>query len=103
MDSIICSLGKKTPELKDLYKYVVEWWAPQWRQLGTELGIGHNLMDIIDYNYPKNCEECCRKMLTIWLKRCTTASWDNVIAAVDNLITCGRYSIGVLNCNVGPS
>ena len=67
------------------------WWAPKWRQLGAELGVGDHLMDIIEHDHPNDCETCCRKMLDEWLD--CSSSWDDVIVAVDTLFINGMSNI----------
>ena len=73
------------PKLKHLDNHVVPWWAPKWRHLGKELGVGDHLMNIIECNFPSDCEACCSKMLTEWLSITPFASWEDLINAVDNL------------------
>ena len=68
-------------------------WASKWRQLGTQLNIDQHLMDNIERNHQNDCEGCCSKMFSEWLDINTTASWDDIITAVDNLITNGMFVI----------
>jgi len=78
-------VGKEKPKLDELDNHIVPWWAPQWRKLGKELKIGDNLMKIIEHDYPNDCERCCNKLLSDWLDIRPTASWEDLIIAVDNL------------------
>jgi len=80
---------KEQPLSKDLNNHVVPWWAPKWRQLGAELGVGDHLMDIIEHNHPNNCETCCRKMLGEWLRRTPSACWEDLTTTVDKLLAYG--------------
>ena len=65
--------------------------APQWRQLGKLLKVADHLMNIIEHDHPNDCETCCSKMMTEWLDNNPTASWEDVITAVDNLQSYGMY------------
>ena len=92
---LILYLGTERPLLKDCNKHVVPWWAPQWRQLGIELDMDHCMMDIIEYNHPNDCERCCLEMLVGWLDKFPTASWEDLIFAVDNLLSFGMCVVHV--------
>ena len=74
----------------DINNYVVPNWASKWRQLGSQLKIQQNLMDIIECNHSQDCETCCSKMFTEWLDTEPAASWGDVITAVDK-ISSGMY------------
>ena len=64
---------------------MVPQWASKWRQLGTQLNIDQHLMDNIEHDHSNDCEGCCSKMFTEWLDSNPTASWNDIITAVDNL------------------
>ena len=66
-------------------------WASKWRQLGIQLNIDQHLMDNIERNHWNDCEGCCSKMFSDWLDFNPTASWDDIITAVDNLFTNGMF------------
>ena len=84
-------LGKNKPKVKDIHNHVIWNWAPKWRQLGTQLNIDQHLMDIIEHDHPNDCEICCSKMFSKWLGSYPTASWEDIITAVDNLSSNGMY------------
>ena len=87
----ITHAGKEKPNLKDIDNYVVPKWASKWRQLGTQLHIAEYLMDNIEHDHPSDCESCCSMMFSMWLDSNPAASWEDIIAAVDNLFTNGMY------------
>ena len=62
--------------------------ATQWRQLGNQLNIDHNSLDILQHDFPNDCKECCSRMLDAWLQENTT--WEILINATDKLPT-GMY------------
>jgi len=73
--------------LKDIENLVVVRWAPQWRQLGRQLNIEEHQMNIIEHDHPKNCVECCSRMLSDWLEQntCKDTTWEVLINAIDKL------------------
>ena len=75
--------------MKDLEEHVVTRFATQWRQLGYLLNIDQNLLDILQCNYPNDCEECCSRMLDAWLQQNTkeNTTWETLIDAIDKLPT----------------
>ena len=77
--------GVQKPSMKDIDNYVVERWASKWKQIAAQLNIEEYLIRNIDYNYPSNCEECCRKMLGNWLEQNTHPTWEKLINAVDQV------------------
>lgn len=62
-------------------------WAPKWRQLGTQLNIQQNLLDIYQCDHPNDCETCCSKMFSEWLDNNPAACWEDIITAVDSIIS----------------
>ena len=80
--------------MKDVEDHVVPRLAIQWRQLGHQLNIDENSLDILQHNYPNNCEECCSRMLVDWLDQNTheNTTWEILIDAIHRLPT-GTYKI----------
>ena len=70
---------------------MVPQWGSKWRQLGTQLNIDQHLIDNIQYNHPDDCESCCSKMFLEWLDNNSAASWEDIIAAVDKILTNGMF------------
>ena len=77
--------------MKDIENHIVPKWAPKWRQFGTLLNINQHLMDIIEHDHANDCESCCSKIFSEWLDSNPTASWKDIITAVDNLSSNGMY------------
>ena len=78
-------LGNEKPQLKDLYDYVAVHYATNWKRLGRNLNIGENLLQMIEKDYPHNCEECCSQMLNNWLELTPDATWGILVEAVDKV------------------
>jgi len=78
-------LGNEKPQFKDLENYVVIKYATIWKQLGINLNINEDLLNLIEKDNPSSCENCCSKMLSNWLDLTPEASWGMLLDAVDKL------------------
>ena len=58
-------------------------YAAIWKDLGRNLEIDYNVLNIIEKDCPNNCEECCSKMLREWMDITPNASWEMLYNAVD--------------------
>ena len=79
--------------MRDLANHVVPRWASKWRKFGMQLKIDYHLMDNIQQDFPSDCEMCCNKMLAEWLQSNSAACWEDLIVAVDNLLSYGKSFI----------
>ena len=41
----------------------------KWRDVGSLLGFKQAEMEEIERNYPRDCKECCRKILASWVEQ----------------------------------
>ena len=57
--------------------------ASIWKQLGENLNIDEDLLNIIDKDNPNNCENCCSEVLSLWLDLNSNATWSILLDAVD--------------------
>jgi len=73
--------------MKDVEDYVVIKLATQWRELGNQLNIDENSLDILQKDYPNDCKKCCSKMLDDWLQQNTqgNTTWEILLNAIDKL------------------
>ena len=60
--------------------------AHKWRYLGALLQFDQAELDIIFSNFRNDSEECCRCLLSRWLQKTADASWDQLLAAVDDVL-----------------
>ena len=67
--------------MKDIDNNVVEKCASKWKELGSRLNMGEHLIRNIEYDYPNDCERCCRIMLSKWLEETAHPTWDILIRA----------------------
>ena len=74
--------------MKDVEDHVVIRMATRWRQLGEHLNVDQNSMDILQHNYPNDCQECCSRMLADWLDQNTheNTTWRALIDSVDKVL-----------------
>ena len=73
-----------TPSLKDLYKDITPRYAANWKVLGTLLGLPSGELNAIEAGYPTNVKWCCNQMLGKWLEMHPTASWNEILTAVES-------------------
>ena len=81
-----CAVGSGgTPSLNDLLKEL-KLVASKWENLGIMLGIDSGILDTIAANNPKNCDNCLREMLKVWLKQVDPPpGWQAVVEALEVL------------------
>ena len=72
-----------TPSLRELYRYVTPQYAAHWREIGIQLGLSDAKLRIIRADNPDSVEKCCNELLAQWLKRCPTASWEELFKAIN--------------------
>ena len=77
-------LEEKTPKVKDLHRYVIKEYAPEWRDIGLELDLKTTVLDIIAKDNPLNCTACFEKTLDMWLKSNPNATWKILEVAITN-------------------
>ena len=71
-----------------MYKHVVPSVADKWKGLGVELldpsVVEGRALEVIDANFPRSVEECCKSMLEKWYTT-PDASWNKLIDAIKNI------------------
>ena len=73
-----------------IQRLVIPSYAKHWKQIGTELQLDDRTLDNIEANYAthsKKVENCCREMITQWLKVDPTATWTKLLNSIDAVIT----------------
>ena len=71
--------------MRDIDDHVVEKFASKWKELGSQLNVGGDLIRNIEYDFPNNCERCCRIMLDKWLDETAHPTWEALINALDKI------------------
>ena len=77
------AIDNSRPTVKDLYEKITPNFAVHWKTLGVFLGVPKGELDAIEYNFFRNCQECCNRMLVLWLDTDSNASWKNIHDAVN--------------------
>ena len=67
------------PSLRDLNRLQV---APQWYELGLELGLTKSDLDIIEKDDGRDSSTCRRKMFSKWLSSSNDASYSGLVDAL---------------------
>ena len=79
--------GTDRPTLKLLNSHVRDKVAPKWYDLGVQLLSSEQSvkLDIIKEDHPANTSMCCTELFKYWLDVDTDASWNKLIAALEQI------------------
>ena len=78
------SVLNSTPLLKDLFRVITPDYAAHWKVIGALLGLSTTCLDETETTNPTNLQWCCNEMLKIWLARNTSATWKDILIAIDS-------------------
>ena len=81
------------PQLKHLCEYITPSYAAQWRLLGLLLDVPLGILESIEYDYPRDCNECCNRMLTEWHSRDTDSNWKRIFDVIDSPAISTYYNV----------
>ena len=81
---ISLSIEQSTPTMKDLNRYVIKNYASDWMDIGLELGLKLNTLEIFSINNQKECISCFRSTLNEWLNLKPNATWRMLEVAITN-------------------
>ena len=79
--------GYDRPALKLLNKYIRKDVSTKWHDLGLELleqDDEENLNEI-EANNSNDVSKCCKEMFRLWLRKCTNATWNQLIQALKEI------------------
>ena len=85
-------IESKKPTTRDLNRYVVIKFASDWENIGIELGLDLDVLDIIARDNPLQSEACLRKTFDKWLQLTTDATWETLEVALTNV---NRVKLGL--------
>ena len=71
--------------MKDLNRYVTRKYASDWLDIGIELELDLDVLNIIESDNPQKCVACLRNTLDKWLKLNTDATWKTLEIAITNV------------------
>jgi len=73
-----------TPTMKDINRYVKKY-AANWRDIGLELGLEDNALEIIKKDNPQQSVTCLQGTWRAWLKEFPDATWKKLEVALTNV------------------
>ena len=74
------------PSMKDLNRYVTRKYAPDWHDIGIELGLELEVLEFIKRDHPQDSVTCFQKTLDKWLQLNTDdATWRTLEVALTNV------------------
>ena len=81
---IIMCTGYDRPALKLLNKHVRKDVSFKWHDLGLELleQEDEKTLNEIETNNHNDVSKCCKEMFQLWLRKCTNATWIQLIQAL---------------------
>ena len=71
--------------MRDLNRYVIKNYAAEWEDIGLELGLQLNTLEIFSKNHLKECVPCFRSTLNEWLSLKPNATWRVLEVAITNV------------------
>ena len=79
--------GHDRPALKLLNKYVRNEVSSKWHDLGLELleQEDEEKLNAIEVNNPNDVSKSCKEMFQLWLRKCTNATWYQLIQALKDV------------------
>ena len=80
------------PTRGDLNRYVIIKFAIYWIDIGIELGLGLDVLNIIAKDNLHHSEACLKETLDTWLKLTTDATWETLEVALTNV---NRVKLGL--------
>jgi len=79
-----------------LIRVITPDYADHWKTIGDLLGVPTILLDATETTNPTNQQRCCNDILKIWLAKKTSATWKDILKAIDSpTITQGVSLIAV--------
>ena len=84
---IYTHVGTDHPRISELCDYVRVDVAPHWYDLGIHLLDAEQAkkLNVIRSDHPEDSEKCCTALFNYWLQVDTTASWDKLIIALNQI------------------
>ena len=79
--------GRDRPALKLLNKHVRNEVSSKWHDLGLELleQEDEEKLNEIETNNPNDASKSCKEMFQLWLRKCTNATWNQLIQALKDI------------------
>ena len=78
--------------MRDLNRYVIKKHANLWKDIGLELGLDLELLDVVEKDYPHQSVTCLQKILDKWLKLKANTTWKSLEVTLTNVT---RVNLGL--------
>ena len=82
---IIILIGLEIPTEQEFNNYIRDKVAKDWYDLGVQLGITFEKLNIIKINDSGNVQMCCTMMFQYWLQVDAKANWNKLIKALEDI------------------
>ena len=76
-------VAEERPKISELATVPIE--PGQWYTLGLELGLEEEVLNSIEVDHSNKLVKCNRAMFRKWLESTPTASWDDLIKALEQI------------------
>ena len=76
-------IGTERPDLKNLYRYVLPFYATHWQKIGIFLNIKPGQLEVIKSDNPGDVNGCCIALFIKWLQDSGDATWEKMFEAID--------------------
>ena len=73
------------PYLRDILKFIIPYYAADWKVLGVLLDIPKEQLRIIEADNPGNVRNCCIVMFVYWRESEIVSTWQNLLAAIESI------------------
>lgn len=83
---LLNSVALNAPKLSDLCSLVTPLYAAQWIIIGVMLDLPYSVLEIIEYDYNRSCQDCCNHMLQEWCQTDVNATWQKFFDVIDSPI-----------------
>ena len=84
--TFIMLIENKRPTMKELNRYVTRKHATDWYDIGIELGLELEVLDIIKKDNPQQSATCFQETLNMWLQlNSDNATWKTLEVALTNV------------------
>ena len=81
-----------------IQRLVIPSYAKEWKHIGTELELDYRELENIEANHAtdqRRVENCCREMISQWLKKDDSATWMKLLNAIDTVTLSHTESVPV--------
>ena len=71
--------------MRDLNRYVVRKYAANWKDIGIELGLEFDVLNMIEKDNPQQSDSCLQITLDRWLRSTHNATWKTLEVVLTNV------------------